>query len=161
MSTALRDICTWLLINAIAQPFVIWISVRVTLSRMRKADPVLSGIRGADFANHPLVLMEDGILRYTGGDSHPLPWKLALSQSLFWPGWLLMFSLSGLVRLSGAPLLLSIAIGLNAGLVILVPVMLYLKKRRSRWLRNHLATLPPDARPDVEEVAGASIAQEA
>jgi hypothetical protein len=56
---------------------------------------------------------------------------------------------------------LSIAIGLNAGLVILVPVMLYLKKRRSRWLRSHLATLPPDARPDVEEVAGASIAQEA
>jgi hypothetical protein len=161
MSTAFHDLCTWLLINAIAQPFVVWISVSVALSEIRKPNPVLSGIRAADFTGHPLVMVEDGQVRYLGGVSYPLPWKFALSQSMFWPGWLLMFSLSGLVRLSGAPLLLSIAIGLNAGLVILVPVMLYLKKRRSRWLRSHLATLPPDARPDVEEVAGASIAQEA
>jgi hypothetical protein len=150
MSTALRDICTWLLINVIAQPFVVWISVRVTLSGMRKTNPVLSGVRADDFAGHPLVMVEDGILRYTGGASHPLPWKLALSQSLFWPGWLLMFSLSVLARLSGAPLLVSIAIGLNAGLVILVPVVLYLRSRRSRWLHDHLATRPQGAQPDTE-----------
>ena len=159
MSTALHDILTWLLINAIAQPFVVWISVRVACSEMRKSNPVLSGIRAADFASHPLVTMEDGNLRYMGGASHPLPWKFALSRSTFWPGWLLIFSLSVLVRLSGAPLLVSIAIGLNVGLVILLPVMLYLKNRQSRWLRDHLAALPQVALPEVE--AGGAIIQQA
>jgi len=158
MSTAFHDICTWLLINAIAQPLVVWISIRVALGDLRKPNPVLSGIRAADFASHPFITVEDGQLRYLAGASHPLPWKFALSPSLFWPGWLLMFSLSGLMRLSGAPLLLSIAVGLNAGLVILLPAMLYLKKRTSRWLHDHLAALPPDARPDVE-LGGATIEQ--
>jgi hypothetical protein len=160
MSTALHDILTWLLINAIAQPLVVWLSVSVALGEMRKSNPVLSGIRPADLASHPLVTVEDGKLRYLGGTSHPLPWKFALSQSMFWPGWLLMFSLSVLARLSGAPLLLSIAIGLNAGLVILLPVMLYLRNRHSRWLRDHLSAVPTAARPEVE-ASGACIEQAA
>src|SRR5881392_2550341 len=105
MSTALHDILTWLLINAFAQPLVVWISVSLALCEIRKPHPLLSGIRAADFASHSLVRVEDGHLRYLGGVSHPLPWKFALSRSMFWPGWLLMFSLSGLLRLSGAPLL--------------------------------------------------------
>jgi hypothetical protein len=158
MSTALRDVCTWLLINAIVQPFVVWMSVRVTLSEMRKSNPVLSGISVADFAGHPFVMREGGIVRYLGGASHPLPWKVVLSQSLFWPGWLLMFSLAIFARLSGAPLLLSIAVGVNAGLVTLLPVILFLKSRHTRWIHAHLNALPQEARPDAE-AASASIAQ--
>jgi hypothetical protein len=71
-----------------------------------------------------------------------------------------MFSLSVLARLSGAPLLLSIAIGLNAGLVIVLPALLYLRSRRSRWLRDHLATLPRDD-PQNTETGLASIEQAA
>jgi hypothetical protein len=158
MSTALRDVCTWLLINAIVQPFIVWMSVRMTLSEMRKSSPVLSGISASDFPGHPFVMMQDGLVRYSGGASHPLPWKLALSQSLFWPGWLLMFSLAVLARLSGTPLLLSIAVGVNAGLVILLPVILLLKSRHSRWVHAHLDALAQEARPDAV-TASASIVQ--
>ena len=147
MDVAEQIFWRWLLMNACIQPFIIALTVSIGRTELREKAPRLFWTRASEAGSHPLLKVRKGVLHYLGGDAHPLPKKFAVLTLPFWPLWVIGLTLCHSAQTVGISFWVSVGIMIAVILAFSLPVLWALRRLQTKWLRDHLATLPADVAP--------------
>lgn len=150
MDAALLVLKQWLWVNAFLLPvygLILWI-FSIVLSQCS----VMQWTRPKEIGSHPLLEART-FVRYLGGVKYPLPHRFGVFHA--WPLVIIYpaFSVYSSLERLGFSWLERTSVMLGVLVVYLIPLLLLSRWLQPRWLKQHLASLPPDAQPPEPSAA--------
>lgn len=147
MDVALQILKDWLFTNAVVQPLIAVFVIPLSFKKLRQESVPLTWTRPAEVpVSHPLLEVQDGQVRYSGGKEKPLPKKFAIFKAWFFPVWFMAFSVYRATEHQDVPLQTRFMAMIVVLLAAMIPVLLLFRRLEPRWLKAHLAALPKDVK---------------